>query len=83
MSEEEVLAKKCKHKILVIDDNEWIRGTLKELLAMSGYKVDVAEDGEAGIKKVKSQSYNIVLTDIQMPKIDGMELLKQIKEYDN
>lgn len=77
------MAKKCKHKILVIDDNEWIRDTLKQLLAMSGYKVDVADDGEKGIKKVKKQSYDVVLTDIQMPKIDGIELLKQIKEYDS
>ncbi|MBW1839455.1 MAG: sigma-54-dependent Fis family transcriptional regulator, partial [Deltaproteobacteria bacterium] len=75
------MVKKNAHKILVIDDNEWIRDTLKQLLAMSGYQVDVANDGEKGIKKVKSQNYDVVLTDIQMPKVDGMELLKQIKEY--
>jgi len=81
LREEENLVKKNAHKILVIDDNEWIRDTLKQLLAMSGYQVDVANDGEKGIKKVKSQNYDVVLTDIQMPKVDGMELLKQIKEY--
>lgn len=72
-----------KHKILVIDDNEWIRDTLKQLLAMSGYQVDVADNGVAGLNKIKSKSYDVVLTDIQMPEVDGIELLKQIKEYDS
>lgn len=71
-----------KHKLLVIDDNEWVRDTLKQLLVMSGYQVDVADDGEMGFNKVKSKRYDVVLTDIQMPQVDGIELLKQIKEYD-
>ena len=70
------------HELLVIDDNEWIRDSLKDLLSMSGYKVDVAEDGEAGLKKIRSKKYRVVLSDIQMPKVDGIELLKQIKKYD-
>jgi putative nucleotidyltransferase with HDIG domain len=66
----------------VIDDNEWIRDTLKQLLAVSGYQVDTAANGGEGLSKVKSKYYDTVLTDIQMPKMDGLELLKQIKEYD-
>ena len=57
-----ILLKKNTRKILVIDDNEWIRDTLKQLLMMSGYHVDIANDGENGIKKVKSRSYDVVLT---------------------
>ena len=72
-----------RHKVLVIDDNELIRSTLKDLLSMSEYQVDVADNGEVGIKKVRSKRYDVVLTDIQMPKIDGIELLKRIKEYDS
>lgn len=71
-----------KHEILVIDDNEWIRDTLKQLLAMNGYQVDVARNGGVGLDKVKSKRYDMVLTDIQMPEMDGIELLKQIKKYD-
>jgi len=77
---ENILAK--RNKILVIDDNEWIRDSLKELLAMSGYQVEVAENGDAGLKKIKSKEYDVILTDIQMPRVDGLELLKQIKDYD-
>ncbi len=72
-----------RYKVLVIDDNEWIRTTLKDLLATSGYQVDIADNGETGISKVKSKCYDIVLSDVQMPKIDGIELLKQIKVYDS
>ena len=75
------MAKRCK--VLVIDDNEWIRTTLKDLLATSGYQVDIADNGEAGLSKVKSKCYDIVLSDVQMPKLDGIELLKQIKRYDS
>ena len=71
-----------KPEIMVIDDNEWIRDTLKQLLARSGYQVDVADNGRVGINKLKSKRYDVVLTDIQMPEMDGIELLKQIKEYD-
>jgi len=71
-----------KHKVLVIDDNEWIRDTLNHLLVMSGYHIDIAENASEGLKKVKSNRYDVVLTDIQMPEIDGIELLKQIKKYD-
>jgi len=71
------------YKVLVIDDNDLIRITLKDLLATSGYQVDIADNGETGIKKVKSKRYDIVLSDVQMPRIDGIELLKQIKEYDS
>lgn len=72
-----------QHTILVIDDNEWIRTTLKDLLATSGYQVDIADNGETGLSKVKSKHYGVVLSDVQMPKIDGIELLKQIKGYDS
>ena len=70
-------------KILVIDDNEWVRDTLKQLLSMSGYQVDAAENGSKGLNKIKSRRYDVVLSDIQMPEMDGIELLKQIKENDS
>ena len=69
-----------RHTILVIDDNEWIRTTLKDLLATSGYQVDIADNGETGLSKVKSKHYDVVLSDVQMPKIDGIATARRIRE---
>ena len=68
-------------KILVIDDEKAIRGTLKEILEFEKYKVDEAADGEEGLKMIQSNNYDVVLCDIKMPKMDGMEVLeKAMKE---
>ncbi|MCG8411190.1 MAG: sigma-54 dependent transcriptional regulator [Bacteroidales bacterium] len=65
-------------KILVVDDEKSIRETLKEILEYEDHKVDLAEDGEAGIEKFKLKKYDIVLLDIKMPKKDGVEILTEI-----
>lgn len=66
--------------ILIIDDERAIRNTLSEILGYEGYKVDEAEDGEQGLKKFSSKNYDLVLCDIKMPKIDGIEFLEKAKE---
>lgn len=66
-------------KILVIDDEKAIRGTLKEILEFEKYKVDEAADGEEGLKMIQSNDYDVVLCDIKMPKMDGMEVLEKAK----
>jgi DNA-binding NtrC family response regulator len=68
-------------KILVIDDERSIRSTLKEILGFEGYSVDVAENGIIGLDMIKSKDYDIVLCDIKMPEMDGIEVLKKIMEY--
>ncbi len=65
-------------KILVIDDERSIRNTLKDILEYEKYEVDLAEDGKKGIDKVKQGEYDIVLCDIKMPGLDGIEVLEQI-----
>ncbi len=70
--------KKNKGKILVIDDEEIIRSGCKEILKLHGYDVDLAENGVRGLEKIKSTDYDLVLTDIMMPEMDGMELLSEI-----
>ncbi len=65
-------------KILVIDDERSIRNTLKDILEYEKYSVDVAEDGIKGIEKVKGNSFDIVLCDIKMPGMDGIEVLEQL-----
>ncbi len=63
--------------ILIIDDEKAIRKTLSEILSFENYKVDEAADGEDGLKKFKEGSYDVVLCDIKMPKIDGLEFLQK------
>lgn len=67
-------------KILVIDDERAIRNTLKEVLEYEKHEVDLAEDGPAGIEMFASNSYDIVLCDIKMAKMDGIEVLAKIVE---
>ena len=67
-------------KVLIIDDEEGIRKVLTISLASDGYDVLAAAGGEEGIEIFKKESPSIILTDIKMPGIDGIEVLKQIKE---
>jgi two-component system nitrogen regulation response regulator NtrX len=67
-------------KILVIDDEKAIRNTLKEVLEYEKYEVDLAEDGPRGLEMFSANSYDIVLCDIKMAKMDGIEVLGKIAE---
>ncbi len=66
--------------ILIIDDEKAIRKTLTEILSYEGYKIDEASDGEEGLKRFSEKAYDIVLCDIKMPKLDGIEFLEKAKE---
>ncbi|MBH2004252.1 MAG: sigma-54-dependent Fis family transcriptional regulator [Sphingobacteriia bacterium] len=66
--------------ILIIDDERAIRNVLKDILGNEGYQVDEAADGEEGFKKLKAGSFDAVLCDIKMPKLDGIEFLQKAKE---
>ena len=70
-------------KILVIDDEKSIRNTLKEILEYEGHEVQDAADGLDGLKKIEAEKFDIILTDIKMPKMDGMELLEKVIELQN
>lgn len=67
-------------KILIIDDEKSIRSTLKEILEYEKYQVDEAKDGEEGLEMLSKTDYNLVLCDIKMPKMDGIEVLDKILE---
>ena len=71
-----------KTKILLIDDEESIRRLLSISLGQKGYQVITAEDGEKGIELFRQERPEIVLTDIKMPDIDGLEVLRQVKALD-
>ena len=69
-------------KILVIEDEATIRRVLIKILTEENdaYQVDEAEDGLAGIEKIKKEDYDLVLCDIKMPKMDGVEVLEAVKK---
>ncbi len=67
-------------KVLVIDDEEISRRMLKRLLTMAGYETFVADGGEAGLKIFKKENPDIVLVDIEMPGMDGIEVLGEVKK---
>lgn len=68
-------------KILVIDDEKSIRNTLKDILGFEGYQVELAENGLAGSEIAKSADFDIILCDIKMPEMDGLETLEQIMRH--
>jgi DNA-binding NtrC family response regulator len=68
------------HKILVVDDDESIRSTVKAILEEEGYQVDLASTGQEAIQKTKENKYNVALLDIRLPDIEGVELLGLLKE---
>lgn len=69
--------------LLIIDDEKAIRKTLTEILSFEGYKIDEAADGEEGLKKYREKTYDAVLCDIKMPKIDGLEFLQKAVEVNS
>lgn len=67
-------------KILIIDDERSIRKTLREILEFEKFKIDDAEDGMAALELLKKNAYDVILCDIKMPRMDGMEALDKIQE---
>ena len=70
--------KKRIFSILVVDDDELLLSTLEEILLSEGYKVKTAKDGISAFKKLQGGSFDIVLTDLNMPGMTGLELLEKI-----
>ena len=66
--------------ILLIDDEKSIRNVLKDILQHEGYRIEEAADGEQGLQKLAAQPFDLVLCDIKMPKMDGLEVLQQIMQ---
>jgi two-component system nitrogen regulation response regulator NtrX len=68
-------------KILIIDDEKAIRRTIKEILEFEKYNVDEAEDGQQGLDMALKGNYDVILSDIKMPKLDGTELLNKLMTH--
>lgn len=69
-------------KILIIDDERFIRASLREILEYEKFDVTEAQDGEDGLKKLQEEEFDLVLCDVKMPKMDGIEVLDQAKSME-
>jgi CheY-like chemotaxis protein len=67
-------------RILVTDDEETIRKALEKRLRKSGHDVATAQDGMEALELLRSHSFDLLITDYKMPRMDGLELLKQVRD---
>ena len=65
--------------LLIVDDEPLVCESLKEMLALEGYRVDAVLNGKAALEKLQEDRYQLILSDIQMPGLNGIELLKELK----
>jgi len=66
-------------KILIVEDDQFLREFYQELLQAESYFVDVAADGEIGLSKIRSNPYDLILLDLMLPKKDGVQILRDLK----
>jgi DNA-binding response OmpR family regulator len=66
-------------KILIVDDDPMLRKMYSKKFEIAGFEVEMARNGEECLEKVRSFKPNLILSDVMMPKIDGLDFLKQIK----
>ena len=69
-------------KILVVDDEKGIREGGRRILIGEGYAVDVAENGKQALQMVKAKSYDLLLVDLMMPVMGGIELMEEVRQLD-
>ena len=72
----------AKARILVVDDERGMCEFLRFLLQEEGYQVDVAHSGVQALDKVREDKFHLILADIKMPGLDGLEMLRQLREAD-
>lgn len=75
-----VAAETQSQRILIVEDDKLLRDLYYELLSDEGYNVDQAANGEEGLHKIETGGYDLVLLDIMLPKIDGLQILKEIQK---
>lgn len=67
-------------RVLVVDDEPFVREVLSRFLSERGYQVDVAEDGQAALDLIRADAPDIVLLDLKMPRLGGLELLRILRD---
>jgi DNA-binding response OmpR family regulator len=66
--------------VLIIDDSERVRDTVKAMLESAGFTVSVATDGEDGVKQFQQERFDLVISDVVMPRKDGLETIREIRK---
>jgi EAL domain-containing protein (putative c-di-GMP-specific phosphodiesterase class I) len=69
-------------RILLVDDDDGVRSAYRRILAAQGYRIDTAEDGKLALELLASTSYDVVLSDIMMPELGGLEFLRAVRALD-
>lgn len=72
----------CK-KILAVDDSVSIRASISYILTQDGYEVTEAEDGVAGLKAAEKEKYDLIISDVNMPNMDGIQFTKELRQKAN
>lgn len=72
----------ARPRVLVVDDEESIRKLLSKMLAMAEYDVETAPDGRAGIERLRQQHYDLLISDLKMPNVDGLALIREARHLD-
>ena len=68
-------------KILIIEDEQIITKSLQRLLKKEGYQVEISNNGADALEKIKNDDFNLIVSDIRMPDMDGIETIKAIRKY--
>lgn len=71
----------ARPRVLVVDDEASIRDLLSKTLALAEYDVDVAPDGRSALERMRMSSYDLLITDLKMPGIDGLTVIREAKRY--
>lgn len=79
-TEKPLIDKLLKKNILIIDDDGMITKTLCELLKRNGYYADASQDGFEGAEKTKEATFDLIICDIKMPQLNGLETIKKIRQ---
>lgn len=67
-------------KILLVEDDEFVRESISDLLMISGYEIETADNGQEGLEKFLDEKPALVICDVMMPVMDGFQLLQELKE---
>lgn len=67
-------------RILIVEDDQFLREFYEELLQSEGFTVDLAADGEIGLTKLREGGYDLILLDIMLPKKDGLQILRELRD---
>jgi len=70
-----------KRKILIVEDEAVVRESVRDWLIDDGYDVDVAENGDEALEKIKKEEFGVIVLDLKLPGIDGLQVFEQAKEF--